>query len=139
MLENDIRFQGTVRVYLQGKEALELADSESQSTMSYFVGAAESRILIHDQRSDSTSAAMAALSGGEMSLFSRAFNRPARATVRSTRDLVEVELSDDNRETEEPVLWLGVIDDHMMPAHNTDWEFLRPIGESKVAFLALIR
>jgi hypothetical protein len=37
------------------------------------------------------------------------------------------------------VLWLGVLNDAMMPMLDIEWEILRPINSEKIAFTAMVR
>ena len=36
-------------------------------------------------------------------------------------------------------LWLGVLNDAMMPMLDIEWEILRPINAERIAFTAMVR
>ena len=52
---------------------------------------------------------------------------------------IEINLRPTNKRDDFPVLWLGVLNDAMMPMLDIEWEILRPINAEKIAFTAMVR
>ena len=62
MIINNVKYRGHAQIYLQGHNALEPIDLNSNS-MNYYVGCSASKILIRDHRTDAAQAAKRALKG----------------------------------------------------------------------------
>jgi hypothetical protein len=144
MSKETILYQGNVHIYLQGEKALLPTGSERKDQIAYFIGSRKSKLLIRDFRKRPMLAAQRGHSGIEGAEFADAFNQPAYAEVSIARNSSEPEKIEINlRPTEEredfPVLWLGIMNDLVMPMPDIQWEILRPISLDKVAFTAMVR
>jgi hypothetical protein len=144
MFKGHYLYQGNVQIYLQGQKALLPVDSIREDRMTYFIGSKKSNLLIRDFRQDPILAAQRAASGIEGAEFADAFNQPAYAEVSISdkgveTEKVEIKLRPTHENEDFPVLWLGVINDLMMPMLDIEWEILRPISVEKVAFTAMVR
>ena len=131
MSKENYLYRGNVEIYLQGQGALRPIHSIREDQMSYFIGSKKSKLLLRDFREKPILAAHHAPSGIESTEFADAFNRPAYAEVSVSEKGIETEKIEINlRPTEEaqdfPVLWLGVMNDAMMPMLDIEWEVLRP-------------
>jgi hypothetical protein len=139
MKDQKIIYQGGAAIYLQGLNALELAASENEhSHMSYFVGSPESTIQVNDYRASSQSAAERALGGEGAFEFADVFNQPAWVMIKENQEATEIEIRDGEEMKDKPLLWLGVIDDGLMPVQEILWENLRALNDDRVAFAALV-
>lgn len=138
-------YRGNVQVYLQGEKALfPVASKNRQGQASYFVGSKKSKLLIRDFRLEPILAAHHAQAGFEGAEFADAFNQPAYAEVSVSEkegepEKIEINLRPTSKSDDFPVLWLGVLNDSMMPMLDIEWEFLRPINAEKIAFTAMVR
>jgi hypothetical protein len=144
MSQETILYQGNVHIYLQGEKALRPTGSERKDQVACFIGSKKSKLMIRDFRKRPILAAQRSHSGIEGSEFADAFNQPAYAEVSIAKKGSEVEkveinlLPTDERE-DFPVLWLGIMNDLMMPMLDIEWEILRPINPEKIAFTAMVR
>ena len=144
MTKGQYLFQGNVHIYLQGQNALIPVGEIREDQMTYFVGAKNSKLLIRDFRQNAILAAHRALSGIDGMEFADIFNQPARAEIsvldtENETEKIEINLHPISENEDFPVLWLGVIDDLLMPMLDTEWEILRPISLEKVAFAAMVK
>lgn len=83
-------------------------------------------------------------SGIEGAEFANAFNQPAYAEVSiagqgSELEKIEINLRPTDEREDFPVLWLGIMNDLVMPMPDVQWEILRPINPEKIAFTAMVR
>lgn len=144
MSKETILYQGNVHIYLQGEKALLPTGSERKDQMAYFIGSRKSRLLIRDFRKRPILAAQRSDSGIEGTEFADAFNQPAYAEVSiagkgSEPEKIEINLRPTDGREDFPVLWLGIMNDLMMPMLDIQWEILRPINPEKIAFTAMVR
>ena len=147
---NKIIFNGVAQVYLQGNNGLEVSDAVLDSIksgkldtairMDYTVFTAASNLHVKDYRTTVNLAAMAAISGGDVSTFAIDFNQPAHVTVEETDGGgIEISIKEPDAEADDLTLWLGSIDDARMAVQKeTIWEQIIPV-EGKFAFAALVR
>jgi hypothetical protein len=138
MINREIKYRGHVQIYLHGNNALEPIDLNSNS-MNYYVGCSASNILIRDYRAEAAQAAKRALDGLDEDKFADIFNQPGWVEIRSNNDQAEIEIYESNTPKKSPILWLGVISNSKMAVFDIDWEMLKPIDKSHVAFVALVR
>lgn len=139
MDRNNSMFTGDVRIYLEGRNALLPLDSRSEKKMSYFIGSPASAILINDHRRVSIEAARRALSGIDIYEFADSFNLPAKVNIRANPNSTEIDLFDGFEEDGQRILWMGIIDNNEMGVHDIEWEILKPISPSEIAFAAIVR
>ena len=145
MSKDNYFYKGNVQIYLQGEKALlPVASKNRNGQITYFIGSKKSKLLIRDFRKEPILAAHHAGSGVEGSEFADAFNQPAYAEVSisekgSEPEKIEINLRPTNKSEDFPVLWLGVLNDAMMPMLDIEWEILRPINAEKIAFTAMVR
>jgi hypothetical protein len=144
MTKENYLYKGNVQIYLQGEKALlPVASRTRNGQISYFIGSKKSKLLIRDFRREPIHAAHAS-AGLEGAEFADAFNQPAYAEVSISErgdepEKIEINLRPTNKSDDFPVLWLGVLNDAMMPMLDIEWEILRPINAEKIAFTAMVR
>jgi len=145
MSKENYLYRGNVQIYLQGEKALlPVASRNRDGQISYFIGSKKSKLLIRDYRREPIHAAHNARAGLDGSEFADAFNQPAYAEVSISErgdepEKIEINLRPTRKSDDFPVLWLGVLNDSMMPMLDIEWEFLRPINAEKIAFTAMVR
>jgi hypothetical protein len=145
MSKENYLYRGNVQIYLQGENALTPVASKNRGDqVAYFIGSKKSKLLIRDFRRAPIHAANHARAGLEGSEFADAFNQPAYAEVSVSErgnepEKIEINLRPTNTSDDFPVLWLGVLNDAMMPMLDIEWEILRPINSEKIAFTAMVR
>jgi hypothetical protein len=148
MSKENYLYKGNVQIYLQGEKALRPIASRASKNrggqIAYFIGSKKSKLLIRDFRREPIMAAHHARAGVEGTEFADAFNQPAYAEVSvsengSEPEKIEINLRPTNKRDDFPVLWLGVLNDSMMPMLDIEWEILRPINAEKIAFTAMVR
>jgi len=144
MSKENYFYRGNVQIYLQGEKALlPIVSKHREGQISYFIGSKKSKLLIRDFRREPIHAAHAS-AGLDGSEFADAFNQPAYAEVSISErgnepERIEINLRPTNKSDDFPVLWLGVLNDAMMPMLDIEWEILRPINAEKIAFTAMVR
>ena len=145
MSKENYLYKGNVQIYLQGENALlPVASKTRDNQVAYFIGSKKSKLLIRDFRREPIHAAHHARSGVGGTEFADAFNQPAYAEVSVSErgnepEKIEINLRPTNQSDDFPVLWLGVLNDAMMPMLDIEWEILRPINAEKIAFTAMVR
>lgn len=144
MSKETILYQGNVQIYLQGEKALLPTASGRDDQIAYFIGSKKSKLLIRDFRKRPMLAAQRGHSGIEGVEFANAFNQPAYVEVSiagkgSEPEKIEINLRPTDEREDFPVLWLGIMNDLMMPMLDIEWEILRPINPEKIAFTAMVR
>jgi len=144
MVKGQDIFQGNVQIYLQGQNALVPVGEVCEDQMTYCIGSEKSELLIRDFRQKPILAAHRALSGLDGTQFADAFNQPAYAEICVTDrngepEKLEINLHPTNENAEFPVLWLGVLEEKSMPPYDIDWEFLRPLDDTQMAFAILAK
>lgn len=148
MSKENYLYRGNVQIYLQGENALLPVASKTSKNrggqIAYFIGSKKSKLLIRDFRAEPILAANHARTGLEGSEFADAFNQPAYAEVSvsdrgSEPEKIEINLRPASKSEDFPILWLGVLNDSMMPMLDIEWEILRPINAEKIAFTAMVR
>ena len=133
-----IVFDGPVQVYLQGKNALLPIDATNEQ-ITYWIGSEQTKLLLKDHRCLPIEAANRILRGENGFEFADIFNRPAVAKVNLEDDTVNIELHDNTNDGNYPILWLGVLDENMMPNYKTEWEYLRPVDSQSTAISVLLK
>jgi hypothetical protein len=143
MSKENYFYKGNVQIYLQGEKALLPVASKNRGQIAYFIGSKKSKLLIRDFRREPIHAAHAS-AGLDGSEFADAFNQPAYAEVSISEgdnepEKIEINLRPTSKRDDFPILWLGVLNDAMMPMLDIEWEILRPINAEKIAFTAMVR
>ena len=145
MSKENYLYRGNVQIYLQGEKALlPVASKNRGDQVAYFIGSKKSKLLIRDFRREPIHAAHHDRAGLEGAEFADAFNQPAYAEVSvsergSEPEKIEINLRPTSKSDDFPVLWLGVLNDAMMPMLDIEWEILRPINAERIAFTAMVR
>lgn len=144
MFNENVLYRGNVQIHLQGPRALLPVESNQKNEIAYFIGSKKSKLLIRDFREKPIQAAQSGPLGIEGADFTVAFNQPAYAEVAiealgEEPERVEIHLRPAEDNQDNPVLWLGVKNDALMPMLNIEWEILRPISPKKIAFTAMVR
>lgn len=130
-------FDGPVNVYLQGKNAL-LPTNISKEQITYWIGSEQTKLQLKDYRHLPIAAANRVLGGEDEFEFADIFNQAAIAKVEVEDEILNIELHDGPRDGNYPILWLGVLDDNLMPNYKTEWEYLRPLDEHSTAISVLL-
>jgi hypothetical protein len=134
-----ILFDGNACVYLQGRNALVPAKTENNQIV-YYIGNSSTKLLLRDFRCNPVNAAHWYLQGKNGFEFADVFNQPAQVRVNiSEEQKVEIDLYESSDGQNCPTLWLGILEDNLMPNYDTEWEFLRPINHHSTAFAVLVR
>ncbi|HSB01902.1 MAG TPA: hypothetical protein VLE49_14730 [Anaerolineales bacterium] len=144
MLNENVLYRGNVQIHLQGPRALLPIDSQRKDEIACFIGSKKSKLLIRDFREKPILAAQHNPAGIEGADFTVAFNQPAYAEVAmevlgEEPERVEIHLRPAEDNADNPVLWLGVKNDTLMPMLDIEWEIMRPISSKKIAFTAMVR
>lgn len=137
-MDGQLHFRGSARVYLQGLNALEVAEPISEKMMVYFIGGPESSIKVKDLREQPNKASHAALQGQGVFEFADVFNQPANVHVYASDNETEITLEETSDSDADRTLWLGVIDTGKIPVHTICWEVLKPLQDNRIAFAAII-
>jgi hypothetical protein len=133
-----ILFDGPVNVYLQGRNALLPIDLTTEQ-VTYWIGSEQTKLLLKDHRCLPINAAARIIEGENGFEFADIFNQPAIARVRLEDETVNIELHENTSDGEYPTLWLGVLDDNMMPNYKIEWEYLRPLDDHSTAISVLLK
>ena len=138
-----IIYQGTVRVYLQGKNALMPISLEASTNgnISYYIGNKSTDLVLSDHRPETVAEARQILRTSYQNGFAKHFNQHAQAEIRydESTERIKIDLHSISAEPEEcPVLWMGTLEDNMMPGYQVEWEIFRELGPTETAFVALI-
>lgn len=137
-------FKGNVQIYLQGQNALIPVGEIRNDRMTYFIGSKRSKLLIQDNRENPILAAQRALLGLDCTQFADIFGQSAYAEIFVSEKVneleeIEIHLYPTTENGDFPVLWVGVIDDLLMPMLDSAWEILRPISLKRLAFAAMVK
>jgi len=138
MEEKKLIFEGCVRVYLQGVNALRPIKSSIPSKMEYHIGSENTGLIVKDYRCDPVIAAQCTLSGETENDFADIFNQSAKVEVYQVQDGATIEMHEASADEISPLLWMGVIYDGKMSVHRIFWEILKPVDTKAIAFAALI-
>ena len=134
-------FQGNVRVYLQGKNALCPIIANGQE-VHYHIGQKSTDLIIYDHRKEPIIAAQEAISTHYQNGFSNTFNQQAWADIfyEQTNEKLEIVLRDPHERIDprSPILWLGVLEDNIMPDYEVEWEVFKPLDSGQTAFVSLL-
>ena len=141
MIDGNLVFSGFVRVYLQGQNALMPINLE-KGELSLAIGDEKTQLFIYDKR-DKTIDFLTRIERGESTdSFAKVFNQSAKARIwyKENIERLDIELMEDDISdaSQPPLLWMGILDDEIMPAHIVEWEILKSLSRNKVAFAALI-
>lgn len=134
-------FQGNVRVYLQGKNALRPMFTNDQE-IQYHIGQENTKFLIRDYRKKTVVAAQEAISKQYQNGFADTFSQQAWAEIQyeQGKESLEIVLRDPKQDTnnESPLLWLGILEDNLMPGYTVEWEVFKPLDSGQTAFVSLL-
>ena len=136
-------FQGPVRVFLQGQNALCPTNPNLYGQgILYHVGQKNTELIVHDYRKQPVQAAKEVINTQYQNGFSTTFNQQAWAQISYDQptEKMEIELRDLNEpnNTEFPLLWLGVLEDNIMPDYDVEWEVFKPLDSGQTAFVSFL-
>lgn len=139
-----ILYKGNVRVYLQGKNALMPITPEASihRYISYYIGDSYTNLIICDHRPKTVAEARQILQTKHQNGFAKHFNQVAKAEIRFDKVTKCMTIDLRNPETpspEYPVLWMGILEDNIMPSYEVQWEIFKSLNANQTAFVALIR
>jgi hypothetical protein len=133
-----ILFNGNAHVYLQGLNALTPIRKKNDK-ITYYIGDRKTKLLLRDFRLKPIEAAHQVLQGKNIFEFTDTFNQSAKVKVHiKDKNKIEIDLHESPDGDNYPTLWLGVLEDNLMPNYNTEWEFLRPISPQSTAIAVLV-
>ncbi len=125
-------------VYLQGRGALEPTGGGSLERMTYYVASPTSHIRVQDFRPNPNRVARQVLQGDDSETFADAFSQPAQVEIHHRADGIDIDLHEPKSNGDGRTLWLGVLEGDRWPVHSTEWEVLKPVSETEIAFAALV-
>ena len=132
-------YDGDVRVYLQGKNAL-LPTDVTNKQITYWIGDEGTRLQIKDYRHASRSAAKQILDGDQVFDFVDFFNQSAQAKITTNSDgNLDIELRESSSSQTRPILWVGILEDNTIPNYEIEWEYLKPLNSDSTAIAILIK
>jgi hypothetical protein len=141
MMTGKYIFQGNVRVYLEGQNALCPTVTTDQE-MHYHIGQENTELIIRDYRAKPILAAQKAISTQYQNGFSNTFNEQAWAEIcyEQADEKLEIVLRDPDKKTDarSPLLWLGVLEDNIMPDYDVEWEVFKSLDNGQTAFVSLL-
>ena len=139
-MTTNIIFEGDVQVHLYGKNAL-IPIYLHDELLASVIGVEESKLLVNDHRYEPIQTIRSSSSNCYPNDFLKAFNQPAQAEIRydPEKDSLEIDLYETSTETDMPILWMGVLENNLMPSYEVEWEILKPVDENNTAFCALVK
>ena len=139
-MTSNLIFEGDVQVHLYGQNALIPVYLHDQLFMSV-IGIEGSQLIVNDHRYETIQALKNSLPNCYPDGFLKAFNRPARVEIRYEPDKegLNVDLYEAPAEMDMPILWMGVLENNLMPNYEVEWEILKPVDENNTAFCALVK
>jgi hypothetical protein len=141
-MSSSLIFAGNVQVHLFGKNALIPISLDDQLLVSV-IGFEESELLVNEQRDQTIRAIKSSLLDGYPHNFLQAFNQQARTEIyyEPNRDSLDIRLYEEEAsiDVDIPILWMGVLENNLMPSYEVEWEVLKPIDENNTAFCALVK
>ena len=135
-------YQGPTHIYLQGRNALLVAPSESASEMRYFIGNEQTNLVVRDFRQRTVMEAREAIRRQYQNGFAKSFNQVAFTEIRydDVYGYIEVGLYDTDSFVENiPTFWMGVLEENTMPAYQVEWEVFKSIDSRHMAFCAMLK
>jgi len=142
MEDSPILFEGDARVYLQGQNALFpiLSDNYTQQ-ITYYIGDNSSHLVLRDHRPATITEAVQAIQTKHQNGFAKHFNQPAHVVVRLDEDSGKMEIDIHERKNAEkipPTIWMGILENNIMPGYEVLWEVFRAVDSTRTAFVALV-
>ena len=139
MTEYQLIFEGNLRLFIEGNNALLPFKQNSQDEKGFYIGSENTNLIIRDHRSGLMDEQIP-FHETDISHFIRAFQQPAWAEVKycENDENMEIELFESNVDGELPILWFGVLEDNIMPGYKVEWEVFKALTEDRTAFAALI-
>lgn len=139
--KNSTVYKGLSQIYLQGNNALQVASTQIGNEMHYYIGNERTNLLVHDFRRKTTGEALSIIWQEMPENFSHHFNQRAFVEIYYNAVLkgVEINLYDtDSSSGNIPLLWMGVLENNLMPCYKVEWEIFKPIDVYNTAFVAFI-
>jgi hypothetical protein len=141
--QNTPIFQGPIRIYLQGQNALcPQIPAFLEQGMHYHIGQENTELTIHDYRDQPVKAAKEILTTQYQNGFAGKFSQRAWAKIHYDQitEKIEIELHElkEPGVPESPLLWLGVLEDNIMPDYDVEWEVFKPLDNGQTAFVSLL-
>ena len=137
-----VLFEGTARVYLQGRNALlPLTSTENNDQIQYFIGNESTNLVIRDHRNSTIQEAYEAIRLRNQNGFAKLFNQYAIIKINydENNNHMEIDLLEEAPPLiNGPVLWMGILENNVMPGYDVEWEVFKPIDENNTAFIAFI-
>jgi hypothetical protein len=133
-------FEGDVQVHLYGQNALIPIYVRDQE-LSSIIGMEGSELIVNEHRYETIEAVQNSSADGYPDGFLKAFNRAAWAEIYYDSDKhgLEIDLYESSTDLHMPILWMGILENNLMPAYEVEWEILKTIDESNTAFCALVK
>ena len=142
MSNYSVLFEGSVRIYLQGNNALQVIPATNLAEeMHYYIGNESTQFLIHDFRKKTVKEAQEAIQRQYQNGFAKSFNQTAWAIVKydELNEGIDIEIRDNlNASTKKTILWMGILENNLMPGYEVAWEVFKSLDAQNTAFVALI-
>ena len=138
-MKQHIIFQGDAQILLYGNNALVPLSLSKQSLISA-IGFENSELIVNEHREHTIQSLENTSNSHIPDNFTEIFNRPARVEVSyiPNNHSLTINLFKALGDTNLPILWMGVLENNVMPAYEIDWEIFKPVDENNMAFCALI-
>lgn len=134
-------YQGPTRVHLQGQNALVVVSAELSGEIRYFLGCENTNLMVRDFRSRTTVEALEVIQRQNQNGFARLFNQNAFVEIHynASSESIEISLRDtDNFSENIPLLWMGILENNLMPSYRVEWEIFKAVDKNNTAFVAFI-
>jgi len=140
MISNYIIFDGDAQIHLYGQNALIPVYLHDQLLKSV-IGVEGSELIVNEHRYETIQTIKNSLSNFYPNGFLEAFNQPARVEIRyePNKHGLEIDLYETSTEMDMPILWMGILENNLMPAYEVEWEILKSVDENNTAFCALVK
>jgi hypothetical protein len=139
-----ILYRGNARVHLQGKNALQvLPGYKNGNEIHYSIGAPGTDLIVHDYRAQNIREAREAIKLQYQNGFAKSFNQQSWVEIRynETTGMMEMDLREDLSPPDSqalPIIWMGVLENNLMPGYKVEWEMFKPVDDENTAFIAFI-
>ena len=141
-MASDLIFQGNARVHLYGRNAL-IPTSLTNQVLTMVIGAETSDLTVYEHRYSIIQLIKNTPPGCYPNGFLQIFNQPAHIEIsfEVIKESLQVDLYDIETfaEDNQLILWMGVLEDNLMPNYEVEWEVLKPIDRTSTAVCALVK
>jgi hypothetical protein len=141
-MASDLIFQGNTRIHLYGRNAL-IPISLTNQVLTMVIGTETSDLTVNEHRYSIIQVIKKSHPDCYPNGFLQAFNQPAHIEIsyKASKESLQIDLYDKETYAEDNqlILWMGVLDDNLMPNYEVEWEVLKPIDRTRTAVCALVK